>query len=89
MDFSFATHVHRFATLSQLSHADSLMRRKIKKTSGTRVNFWSPFSAVFALKKKAVFRFWRLVRFAGFLQFSPLFCPMYFTVFLVLLRKLV
>ena len=37
MDFSFATHVHRFATLSQLSHADSLMRRKIKKTSGTRV----------------------------------------------------
>ena len=61
------------------------------------------FGSVFRVShlKTAVLRFWGLPRFAGFLEFSlwfsvfvsndggfsGFFCPVHFTVFLVLLRK--
>ena len=65
------------------------------------LQIWPIFGSVFALKT-AVFRFWCLVRFAGFLQFSlwfsvfvnnnggfsEFFRPMYSMVFLVLPWKL-
>ena len=69
------------------------------------LQIWPMFGSVFRFShsvKAAVFQFWGLPRFAGFLEFSlwfsvffttdggfsDSFCPVHFAVFLVLPRKL-
>jgi len=57
----------------------------------TVLRIWPILGSVFVLKNRTVFRFWWLGRFAGFCQprwrFFGFFCPMHFTVFLVLSKK--